>query len=414
MILNWLIPRLMVAYTNHTFQLKHNFDFLNRGNIDTHTLYIHIPFCRTLCAFCSFARMVYNPEIADEYFRALKQELQMYAERGYEFSEVYIGGGTPTVRLDLLVDLITWLKETWSILKVSVETSSSDLSEETLSALESLSVSRLSVGIQTFQDDLARQLGRTTGCDEQLLSNLTKAADVMDILNIDLIFNVPGQTESHIYRDLALAKQTGVQQISWYPLMRKDRYAYPSKKKRRNEIRLYRQIRRKLIEDFDQVSTWCFSKDRNQLDEYILKSNTYAGAGCGAIGFVGGNLYANTFSVPDYLQRVAENRLPVAGSARIGPGGQLLYRLLLSLFNGSIPFHSGNKLTEVFTRAATLAPALFGFGTIRKDRFILSAPGHELVSVLMSEFFTNVNKLRSDCSLISEPRRPVEQNSILD
>ena len=71
------------------------------GRDDWASLYIHIPFCRSLCPFCCFNRYLLDETKARRYFANLKKEVQMYADRGFKFSDFYFGGGTPTVMLDI-------------------------------------------------------------------------------------------------------------------------------------------------------------------------------------------------------------------------------------------------------------------------------------------------------------------------
>ncbi|MBU4556041.1 MAG: coproporphyrinogen dehydrogenase, partial [Actinobacteria bacterium] len=84
-------------------------------------LYVHIPFCTRLCPYCSFNRFPFSEARALPYFASLKRELQMVADLGYDFDSMYIGGGTPTVMIDELTDIIDRAKSLFSIREVSCE-----------------------------------------------------------------------------------------------------------------------------------------------------------------------------------------------------------------------------------------------------------------------------------------------------
>jgi coproporphyrinogen III oxidase-like Fe-S oxidoreductase len=84
------------------------------------SLYAHIPFCRSLCPFCCFNRYLFKEDLARRYFADLKQELELYLERGFAFSNVYFGGGTPTVLMDELAAFITHLRARCRIEQVSL------------------------------------------------------------------------------------------------------------------------------------------------------------------------------------------------------------------------------------------------------------------------------------------------------
>src|SRR4030067_1177330 len=77
------------------------------------SLYIHIPFCRALCPFCCFNRYLFQEDLARRYFNDLKQELGIYRGRGFKFSDIYFGGGTPPVLMDELGGFIRYLRESF-------------------------------------------------------------------------------------------------------------------------------------------------------------------------------------------------------------------------------------------------------------------------------------------------------------
>ena len=68
-------------------------------------LYIHIPFCEELCPYCSFHRITFEETLTKRYFGALRREIKIYREKGYQFKGIYVGGGTPTVLIDELAEL---------------------------------------------------------------------------------------------------------------------------------------------------------------------------------------------------------------------------------------------------------------------------------------------------------------------
>ncbi len=89
---------------------------------DRISLYIHIPFCRTLCPFCCFNRYLFDEDKARRYFKNLKREVELYIQRGFKFSSFYFGGGTPTVLMDELISFTDFLKEHFAVKQISLET----------------------------------------------------------------------------------------------------------------------------------------------------------------------------------------------------------------------------------------------------------------------------------------------------
>ena len=132
--------------------------------------YVHIPFCRTLCPFCCFNRYFFDEEKARRYFTNLKKEVEFYAERGFRFSDVYFGGGTPTVMMDELLDFMDFLKR-GSDQRNLPGNNPREVNEDSLAALKRAGINRLSIGVQSFDNDLLRAMGRTVGTGEEAEKN---------------------------------------------------------------------------------------------------------------------------------------------------------------------------------------------------------------------------------------------------
>src|SRR5512145_2205746 len=90
-------------------------------------LYAHVPFCESLCPYCSFNRFPYEEGRARSYFRAMREEMRMVKELGYDFGSLYIGGGTPTILVDELCATLDLARELFSIREVSTETNPNHL-----------------------------------------------------------------------------------------------------------------------------------------------------------------------------------------------------------------------------------------------------------------------------------------------
>jgi coproporphyrinogen III oxidase-like Fe-S oxidoreductase len=96
------------------------------------SLYVHIPFCRSLCPFCCFNRYLFQEEMAHRYFIDLKKELDLYIQRGFNFSGIYFGGGTPTVLMDELSDFIGYLHQQFNVKEISLETTPRELTPQNI------------------------------------------------------------------------------------------------------------------------------------------------------------------------------------------------------------------------------------------------------------------------------------------
>ena len=138
-------------------------------------LYMHVPFCERLCPYCSFNRFPYAEDRARPYFANMRKEMLMLKDLGYDFDSVYIGGGTPTILLDELCDTIDLARETFSIKEVSSETNPNHLIPSYLDKLQGR-VQRLSVGVQSFDDGLLKQMDRYDkyGCGQEIHERISR------------------------------------------------------------------------------------------------------------------------------------------------------------------------------------------------------------------------------------------------
>ncbi len=284
-------------------------------------LYLHIPFCERLCPYCSFNRFVFEEELCRDYFRALRKELLLYRDLGYDFGGIYVGGGTPTVLIDELEETIALARASFHIRELSVETNPNHLTEDRLTALQRAGVNRLSVGVQSFDDGLLRKMDRYEkyGSGAEIAERLRNTLGRFGTLNADMIFNFPTQTPAMLDRDLDTLLSVGVDQVTWYPLMVSDATRQKvtetlGRVDDRQEERFYHQIVGRLVPAYRFSSAWCFSREKAMIDEYIVDYDEYAGLGSGSIGYLNGVCYANTFDIRTYIAQVDRGELPLAAS----------------------------------------------------------------------------------------------------
>ncbi|WP_187146747.1 radical SAM protein [Pyrobaculum neutrophilum] len=184
-------------------------------------LYIHIPFCRSLCRFCSFVRYPYDPALYRRYKAALEKELQFLAEaaEGAKVDVLYVGGGTPTVDVYALAEILEVAKSHFGRLDISVEANPADVTDESISVLKEAGVERLSIGLQSLYDAKLAELGRRSHTAAQGAQAARLAAGRFPTVNIDMIWGTRLDTPATLRREAALALSLGVGQVTFYPLM---------------------------------------------------------------------------------------------------------------------------------------------------------------------------------------------------
>ncbi len=356
-------------------------------------LYLHIPFCKTLCPYCSFHKFKFQEEQAREYFYYLRKEMEIIQSLGYDFVSLYIGGGTTTILPDELVKTIDYAKELFSIKDVSCE--GDPLIDEKLVTLLSKKVDRLSVGIQTTNDEMLKKIKRYKkfGSSKMQLENVSKAIGQFPIVNLDFIFNLPSQTEEILQNDLKMILKMNSEQISFYPLM----YS-PSVKKRieknlgkldtDNEAKFYNMIVDTLKEKYNQISSWTFAKkDIHTFDEYVVEYNEYIGLGSGSFSFIKDTLYINTFSLEKYKEKIIQGELSQERFKKYKNTDILKYQLMLDLFSNNINLEKYKKHKFLFL-------LLKYFGILEKDYSKTTPFGKYLLLILMKEFYIGMDYVR--------------------
>ncbi|HPL96037.1 MAG TPA: coproporphyrinogen III oxidase family protein [Smithellaceae bacterium] len=374
-------------------------------------LYIHIPFCEELCPYCSFHRVRLNEDLVIKYHAALRLEMALYRQRGYRFTGLYAGGGTPTVLIDELAETLRLARALFPIGSVSVETNPDHLTDANIKILKQAGVNRLSVGVQTFDDGLLRQIARYDkyGSGEEIAARLEQVSGKFDTLNADMIFNFPGQTAAMLEADLAMLQRIKMQQITFYPLMVSSLTQSLMRETMgevnfRREKSFFKLILRRLEEDYDSSSAWCFSRkktDSSLIDEYVVDFDEYAGLGSGAIGYLNGMCYANTFDIGGYISGLEQGRLPLEAARAFNFTDRMRYDFLMKLFSTRLNVneleekYEGRFLKTLWKEMAafTLAGAFRYFS----PNLFLTPWGRYYWVIMMREFFIAVNNFRDYC-----------------
>ncbi len=399
----------MRVASTHSMHLQHagaQFRLPPANPSRRYMLYVHVPFCPTLCPFCSFHRVELREDKARRYFPALHRQIEDYARAGFRISGVYFGGGTPTAVPDALVQTLELIHARFGTVPVSVETNPSDLDPSLLEKLRDAGVTRLSVGVQSFDDRLLERMGRLEryGNSESIRERLRAVRGLFPTLNVDMIFNLPDQETASLERDLQIvSEEPAVDQVSFYPLM-----SSPSTRRAMHlqmggwtgnrESRYYAMIRDHLGGTHEMSSAWCFSRRGGTIDEYIVTDDEYIGAGSGSFGFIDGLFYSNTFSLNRYSDLIASGSSPVTMFRQMSEHERMGYDLLVQTFAGALDIAAmERKYGGRFMRTMWLELLYFRLiGALRRDgdTLRLTDRGHYIWVTMMREFLSGVNRFR--------------------
>lgn len=297
-------------------------------------LYVHIPFCDTICTFCPFNKSIGNDERIVRYLDALWREADLVTKlpriSSWNFDSVYIGGGTPSVLSPQQAsDLISMLRERFTLVakpEITFEVEAKSATSELLHAVAEAGATRISFGIQTLQPEL-RKIVNLTASFEQIEQTIEVGTKLFSDVNADMIVGFPGQDTAAAVEDLRRAASLGASSISLYPMdystvmsklldrMRSGSLPQPAPVAERWEM--FHRGRDVLCETYDEQNMYCFGKPDIEPCNYMFSTlyggyyDSFAGLGCGAYTAFPGMISHNIYHEEQYVEACSNGQLPV-------------------------------------------------------------------------------------------------------
>ena len=286
--------------------------------------YVHIPFCTQICYYCDFSKVFIKNQPVDSYLEHLIEEYHSYDIK--KLRTLYIGGGTPTAlsasQLAFLLEKLTDKLDLSYLEELTIEANPGDLDQEKIAVLKDSPVNRVSLGVQTFNDRMLKQIGRSHLEKDiyENIANLKKAG--FDNISIDLIYALPKQTMEDVKINVAKAIALDIPHMSLYSLILENHTVFMNRMRRGKlplpkedlEAEMFDYIISELEKaGFDHYEISNFSKpDFESCHNLMYWDNAeYYGIGAGASGYVDGIRYKNHGPIRHYLEAVK------AGNARV-------------------------------------------------------------------------------------------------
>jgi oxygen-independent coproporphyrinogen-3 oxidase len=355
-------------------------------------LYVHIPFCSVKCFYCDFAAFSGQKKQIERYLAALGAEAALLPPRIPE--TLYIGGGTPSeLSAAQIGGLFERLRRAFPSAKFAESTfegNPDSLDAEKLEVLARAGVTRLSIGLQTADDELLKSVGRRhTAEDFARVFRLARAAGIPAI-SVDLMFGLPGQTLDSLRATLDFTLALDPEHVSLYGLQVEDRTLF-AKRGVEEDGPLGREmfelaisaLKRAGLEHYE-ISNYAKPGHRSVHNVNYWRRGEYVGLGVGAASFLGGVRSSNDDKLPAYLAAVEAGRRPTA-EAEVPAGLEAL---------GEEAF-LGLRMIEGFIPSAALRAAFAGSWTVLKargltmeedSRWRLTADGVFLANQVFQEF----------------------------
>ena len=282
-------------------------------------LYIHIPFCRQKCRYCDFASFAGAEQQIDDYLNALEKEASLYAET--RFDTLYVGGGTPSLlsvcQLERLVGLIArYFGPLAAFAESTLEANPESASAEKLHLLKEAGFNRLSLGLQSFDDEVLRRIGRIHDASVFLTAYELARKEGFENISADLIAGLPGQTEQNFLAGLKRLVSLKPEHISVYGLQIEPGTPFYQEGVQTDEDLLRRELEQThfLLEQsgFVHYEISNFSRPGYQSRHNVnyWRNGSYVGLGAAAASYQSGTRRCNVSSVPEYIHRMRRGQSP--------------------------------------------------------------------------------------------------------
>lgn len=274
-------------------------------------VYIHIPFCKSICTYCDFCKMFYNRDMVDSYLIALEREINDFY-MGEEVNTIYVGGGTPSClsadQLDELFRIINKFNKA-SRYEFTFECNPDDLNENLVKKLALFGVNRISIGVQSFNNDKLKFMERKSDFNDiRTKINLLRYYGIRNI-NLDLMYGIPGETLDTLKKDIKLFLKLMPDHISTYSLIIENHTKIHNENitniDEDLEYKMYEYICKKLKQKgyiHYEVSNFCLNNKESRHNMAYWNNEEYYGFGLGASGYINGFRYENTKNLDEYTK----------------------------------------------------------------------------------------------------------------
>ena len=350
------------------------------------SVYIHIPFCRQKCNYCSFVSFV-KFQMKEQYLDALKKEIKHYY-KGEPLKTLYFGGGTPSLLSPAeFRELITLFKITKNT-EITAELNPEKLTQEYLNNLKTAGINRLSIGCQTFDDKILKIIGRKHNSRDVKKAVEYAKNSGFENISLDFIYGLPNQTVEGFEKDLNTAKKMDIQHISLYGLkIDEGCYFYNHMPKNLPDEDIQADMYIKAIEtlkDFKHYEISNFGQPSQHNLNYWNNENYY-GFGVAAHGYIENTRYANTNSIEKYLQ----NPLKHEDEIKLSKQDQLEEEIFLGFRKmDGIDIHKINKKFDIDfeTKYADILKKYKNFFVKTKNGYTFNTEGILISNTILADF----------------------------
>lgn len=275
------------------------------------SLYVHIPFCQHICAYCDFCRIGYNETLAQQYLQALEKELSGLKQTTFE--TVYIGGGTPSaLSIPLLKQLFVILQPyTTQAVEYTMEVNPETVDEAKIATIKQGGINRVSLGVQVTQQHLLKTIFRKHQFDDVTrVVNLFCQTGITNI-TLDLMYGIPNQTLRDFVESMTLCTSLPIKHISLYSLTiepnsyfgRKGIQALSDIEDEQMYFSALKYLPTKNFIHYE-ISNFALAGYQSKHNQSYWRYDDFIGVGASASSKVGKKRWTNTFNIQAYIKGV--------------------------------------------------------------------------------------------------------------
>lgn len=282
-------------------------------------IYIHIPFCKQKCSYCDFISFANKEEYVEQYINALKEEIKNTTYNNYDIDTIYIGGGTPSfINSKNIIEILELVKEKFNVknnAEITIEVNPGTINKEKLEDYVKAGINRISIGLQSTNDKILKNIGRIHTCQEFLNTyNLARSVGINNI-NVDLMLALPNQTLEDLKTSVDEIIKLQPEHISVYSLILEEgtlmeklvnekKIELPSEE---IERQMYWEVKEKLESNgYEHYEISNFSKkgfeSKHNLNCWNQKE--YIGFGLAAHSYVDNKRFCNTSNIKQYINNI--------------------------------------------------------------------------------------------------------------
>lgn len=359
-------------------------------------IYVHVPFCLTRCGYCDFNAYAGLDHLALPYMEALRREADLHAPDWAQESiaTIFLGGGTPTlVSPDALAGFLDHVRATYAVdpaAEITVEANPDTVDAAAFAALRAAGVTRVSLGVQSFDPVALASLERVHGPDAARRAIGAARGVGIDDLSLDLIYGAHGETDASWRATLDETVALAPEHVSAYALTIEPATALgraiaaglapaPDPDVQADRYHLACDILGAAGYEHYEVSNWARPGRESRHNLGYWRRSPYLGLGAGAHGFRGDRRSWNVRPPHEYLDRVGRGELPVGGEERLGADEVRFEELSLGL-------RVRDGIPAGLVDPATARPLLdAGLLAVSGDRIAATEDGWLLLNALVLE-----------------------------